>query len=251
MSVYVVSDLHGQYDVFTEGIEKSGFNDEDYLYVIGDAIDRGDDGIRILQHIMEHNNMDLLIGNHELLMLNSVDLKGKDKCNGDSSRLWLYGNGGNKTFAQYEKLSLKARKDLLLWLMGRDLIKTLEVNGRSFCLTHSYYIEGQENKAYSEMNYEDIWKIVWVSMYRDDRGTWGPDIYQYYDHTFITGHVPVLLVMRWFERHESFNELRIFEKRNFIDIDGGCALGYQEGLNNGALFLRLNDMKVFTVPMKI
>ena len=77
MAIYAVSDLHGQYDVFMEGLKKIGFCDSDQLYVIGDAIDRGDDGIKILQYIQVHKNIELLIGNHEFLMLNSIDPNGE------------------------------------------------------------------------------------------------------------------------------------------------------------------------------
>ena len=60
MSVYAVSDLHGHCDVFYKGLEKIGFSDEDELYVIGDAIDRGSEGIHILMHIKEKKNMYLM-----------------------------------------------------------------------------------------------------------------------------------------------------------------------------------------------
>lgn len=96
MSVYAVSDIYGQLDIFLAGLKKIDLQADNQLYVIGDAIDRGPDGIRILQYIMEHPNIDLLIGNHELLMLNSVDPEGKKKCNGPDSDLWTYYNGGRK-----------------------------------------------------------------------------------------------------------------------------------------------------------
>lgn len=73
MAIYAISDLHGQYGIFEKLLEVIDFSDDDYMYVLGDAIDRGPDGIRILQRIMSSPNMDLLIGNHEFLMLNSVD----------------------------------------------------------------------------------------------------------------------------------------------------------------------------------
>ena len=57
MAVYVVSDLHGQFEVFMDGLKKVEFKDNDELYVIGDAIDRGNDGIRILQYIKEHEGV--------------------------------------------------------------------------------------------------------------------------------------------------------------------------------------------------
>ena len=128
-------------------------------------------------------------------------------------------------------------------------MKSLEVNGRRFCLTHSYYIEGQEDLKLSEMDPADVWDIVWKSMFRDDGRTSGTDIYGRYDYTFVTGHVPVLKVMREYGGDEEYNELAPFRKGNFIDIDGGCAYGYDRELRNGLIFLRLDDMEIFTVPL--
>ena len=51
MATYAVSDLHGQDRTFEKGLKLIGFSDSDMLYVIGDAIDRGPDGIRILEYI--------------------------------------------------------------------------------------------------------------------------------------------------------------------------------------------------------
>ena len=250
MARYVVSDLHGQYGLFLKGLEKTGFSDSDELYVLGDAIDRGPDGIRILLDVRSHENMDLLIGNHEFMMLNAVEPGGARICNGRDAELWLYYNGGDKTFEQYVMLSQETRQSLLDWLRERYVIRTIEVGGRKFCLTHSYYREDLENKKYAELGYQDVWKMVWTSVYRDEWETHGADIYGDYDYTFITGHVPVLAVMRQFSAFSDYNELQIFEKGNFIDIDGGCSIGYHEGIRNGALFLRLDDMEVFPIPME-
>ncbi len=250
MAVYTVSDLHGQYDTFIRGLEKIGFSDDDYLYVIGDAIDRGPKGINILMHIKKHKNMDLIIGNHEFMMLNAVDPDGKKKCNGQDAELWLDYNGGRKTFPDYGRLPVNQRKSLLEWLNSRYLIKIIEVGDRKFCLTHSYYRKALENMIYSEVSYWDIWNIVWTSMYRYGDETHGENIYKDHpEYTFITGHVPVLRVMRSWKAQPDYNELMILQDGNLIDIDGACAMGYQEGVNNGALFLRLDDMKVFPIPL--
>ena len=97
------------------------------------------------------------------------------------------------------------------------------------------------------MEYDDVWDIVWRSMYREDYETRGSDIYKDYDYTFVTGHVPVQRVWGWFG--EVRNELKIYQKGNFIDIDGGCSIGYYPGVHNGAIFLRLDDMKAVGVEM--
>jgi len=43
--VYAISDIHGYYDKYIRMLDKIEFNKNDMLYVIGDVIDRGDDGI--------------------------------------------------------------------------------------------------------------------------------------------------------------------------------------------------------------
>ncbi len=250
MSLYAVSDLHGQFNTFIEGIESMGITDRDELYVIGDAIDRGPDGIKLLEYIKDHDNMDLILGNHEFLMLNSVDPDGKKQCRGHDSALWLYYNGGDCTYEKYEKLSLKSRKELLEWLNSRFVIKTVKVNNRKFCLTHSYFIPGCENKTYSELNYRDVWNIVWKSIFRDERDTHGEDIYGGFDYTFITGHVPVQRILSVLAPEDETEWFKVIRRGNFADIDGGCAFGVYPGVRTGALFLRLDDMREFPVLLR-
>ena len=48
MATYVVSDVHGYYNLFMNVLSQVGFSDRDYLWLIGDAIDRGPDGIKII-----------------------------------------------------------------------------------------------------------------------------------------------------------------------------------------------------------
>ena len=50
-------------------------------------------------------------------------------------------------------------------------------------------------------------------------------------------------------KDKDYNKLEAFRLGNFVDIDGGCAMGYTRDIENGALFLRLDDMKEF--PVKI
>ena len=248
MAVYAVSDLHGQLDVFLKGLKEIEFSDRDELYVIGDAVDRGPAGIEILQYIKDHENMDLLLGNHEFMMLESVDPSGEAFCTGDSTELWLFYNGGNKTYEGYRELSDEERKELLAWMNSRMLIKTLEAGGKKYCLTHSFYIPQCENTIFSETDRDMVWAIVWASMFRSGN-TRCKNVYKSYDYTFITGHVPVQKVRLDHTIEKDYNKLEAFKLGNFVDIDGGCAMGYTRDIENGALFLRLDDMKEF--PVKI
>ena len=47
--IYAMSDLHGCYDKYTKMLEKINFSDNDTLYILGDIVDRGPDGIKIWQ----------------------------------------------------------------------------------------------------------------------------------------------------------------------------------------------------------
>ncbi len=249
MATYVVSDLHGLYDVFQRGLKEISFKDEDFLYVIGDAIDHGRGGIRILLDIMSNWNMDLIIGNHEFMMLNAVDPLGKPSCTGNDTSLWLDSNGGKITFSQYELLSETERNSLLSWMTTRSVIKTLVIGEKDYCLTHSFYKKSRENVPYHDLSYAETWCITWSSIWRDDPLTHALDIYKNYPYTFITGHVPVQRVRRWYERESDWNTLKSVRRDNLIDIDGGCATGKNDEIENGAIFLRLDDLEEYAIPI--
>jgi serine/threonine protein phosphatase 1 len=240
MATYAISDLHGQYGIFEKLLEVIDFSDDDYMYVLGDAIDRGPDGIRILQRIMSSPNMDLLIGNHEFLMLNSVDPDGSiDSVPGNDADLWLNYNGGDPTFSQYKELSEDARKDLLKWLNSRLLTTLIEVNGKTFCLTHSNFVEEYIGKKYEDCNYRVVWNIVWKTPYRED--IFIPvEKYLETDYNFIIiGHVPVQRVAGLDQKLQAFHE------QNILLIDGGCSYR-QDGVladnEYGVICIRLEDM---------
>ena len=69
--VYVISDLHGYpHDEFEKLLDRSGFGDDDYLYILGDVIDRnGDGGVRTLAWLLSQANAQLILGNHEAMLL--------------------------------------------------------------------------------------------------------------------------------------------------------------------------------------
>ena len=63
-----VSDIHGDRKLLMEGLEKVNFNDKDHLFVIGDMIEKGDEGMNLdmIRYMMEFSkkpNVHLLAGN--------------------------------------------------------------------------------------------------------------------------------------------------------------------------------------------
>lgn len=68
--IYVISDLHGYpLEKLKKLLNKADFSDNDFLYILGDVIDRnGDGGVEMLCWLMEQSNIQLLLGNHEAML---------------------------------------------------------------------------------------------------------------------------------------------------------------------------------------
>lgn len=74
---YVVSDIHGMYGSYIDIMKK--MTKKDHLIILGDVIDRGTGGIRIIQDIIKRNQnkqnnpeITFLLGNHEMQFLETV-----------------------------------------------------------------------------------------------------------------------------------------------------------------------------------
>lgn len=65
MNTYVMSDIHGEYDKFVLALETIDLKDEDTVFILGDILDRGTGGVKILQHIMYDARFIPILGNHE------------------------------------------------------------------------------------------------------------------------------------------------------------------------------------------
>lgn len=75
---YVCSDIHGMKGSYENVLEK--LNEDDILYILGDAIDRGDEGIEILLDILTRSGengkkprVEYILGNHDLLFIENME----------------------------------------------------------------------------------------------------------------------------------------------------------------------------------
>ena len=90
-----MSDIHGHEGRFNSIMKQINLQYNDTLYILGDVVDRNKNGIRILRKLMDMPNVKMLLGNHELMMLDAIQtLKDnpKDRYSYEM-RLW-YNNGG-------------------------------------------------------------------------------------------------------------------------------------------------------------
>ncbi len=62
---YIVSDVHGEYDLFIKLLEKIKFSDSDTMIICGDVVYKGQDSIKLLKYVLSKPNIKMIIGNHE------------------------------------------------------------------------------------------------------------------------------------------------------------------------------------------
>ena len=143
---YVCSEIHGRYDKWCALLAALDLKPTDTLYVLGDVIDRGPDGIKVLQDMAQRLNVIPILGNHELdaalcipkLLQEVTDesiaaLSGKDFA---ALSEWLQ-NGGGPTLRGLQQSSPAEREELLDYLRNMDLYAAVEAGGRNFVLTHA------------------------------------------------------------------------------------------------------------------
>ena len=225
---YVTSDIHGDSRRFHEMLKNIEFSSGDMLYVLGDVIDRGSDGIALLLEIMNTPNMVMLLGNHEHLMLQVIET-------GSSLHYlsWM-NNGGGQTVEQYLNLSSKDRSSLRSWLRKQPCCLEIEVQGREYLLVHGFPGPDQESCVWGRPNSVE------------DRAEWIDE-----GKRVIIGHTPVLLLHAETEEEQDTyvhklihqdEHLRILHAPGFINLDCGC--GHDLPVSRCAC-LRLDDMKEF------
>ena len=140
MSLYVMSDIHGLYDRYMRMLERIHLSEEDTLFILGDVIDRGKDGIRILLDMMERPNVVPFLGNHEWMML--AYLEGIE-----TPYSWLSDySGGGVTLNDFSRLDERTQNMMYEYLRYETmLVKMLEVDGEEIMLSHAGFTYERED----------------------------------------------------------------------------------------------------------
>lgn len=213
--IYVMSDIHGCYDKYMMMLDKIRFSSEDELYILGDVVDRGANGIKILLDIARRKNVVLLKGNHDqqaAIMLENLDMLFKEPPIEDFVNLykvWLL-DGGNTTLNEFLESNLDEQEIAIDVIRNALLIKEIHLNGESYILAHS--VPGIEEKN----QYPD-WSEMEILLGEPDYEK------QYYDDKYIvTGHTPTGLI-------EKSSVGRIWKNNRHIAIDCGAVFGKKLG----------------------
>lgn len=228
---YVISDLHGYpIEKLKKLLRKAKFNENDYLFILGDVVDRnGDGGVGILLWLLEQYNVQLILGNHEAMLLScdfvfdeitvdSINSLTKEKIELLNT---YFLNGGDVTLKTLQTLSRETQRDIIYYLRDCPLYETVNAGDKDYILLHAGFDNFNKDRKLSEYSADEL---IW---------TWPKLEDEYFDdiHT-VFGHTPT----KCFDKNY---EGKILKTKTWTCID--CGAGY----GNEPILLRLDDYKEF------
>ena len=218
---YVVSDLHGQLDLYNK--IKEYVNDDDIIYALGDFGDRGPEPWLTLKAALDDKQIVYLMGNHDLMLIKAIDeymlYKNEDGFtetwryhyyhNGDIALLDM--NGGIETLAEWAEEP--NRMDYYEKLLNAPLeLRLAARNLRSFIyLTHAGRTPGEEKTF-------DVEDFVW------DRKHFFNIWDNTKNHLSIGGHTPISVMIDYLseDRYELKEGCLFYDNGAKINIDRGA-----------------------------
>ena len=231
--IYVTSDLHGcSLEQLMNLLQRSGFSGEDFLFVLGDVIDRGEHGVALLRWMAEQPNVQLILGNHEAMLLScdflleavtEESLEKLDIARMELLQNWL-ANGAAPTLTGLRRL-LKEEPEVLEGIM--DLLRTaplyeqIEAGGRKYILVHAGLGNFHPDRPLEDYTPDELLMARPL-----------PDTRYFSDATVIFGHTPTGYL-------DPAYRGRAMKTNSWICIDTGAAMG------GSPMLLRLEDRKEF------
>lgn len=218
MATHVISDIHGCYEEFIELLDKIGFSLDDELFVLGDAIDRGPEPIKVIQDLMQRENVYYILGNHDAMFLEvlrrlMVDLN-EENANALTSEDFLayydyIQNGGDETLQQFRRLPPSQQADIRDYLESSPAYETIEHDDKLYVLAHAGINNFDPEKELDEYDPEDF---LWVRPDYERKYFPGNRIF------LVTGHTPTPLI------REDKQPL-VYIENSHIALDCGAVFG--------------------------
>lgn len=218
MSTYIISDIHGCYDQYQELLHKLEFDAEEELFILGDALDRGSEPIKVLLDLMNRENVTFVMGNHDATALMVLRQLAKeitdDSINAitpevlNACSAWLQ-DGGITTMKQFQALERSVQTDILSFLEDAPFYETIEHSGKLYILVHGGLGNFDLSKELDEYEPEDL---LWERPDYDNEYFPGGRI------VLVTGHTPTPYI-----RADKLP--LVYEGHGHIAIDCGCVFG--------------------------
>lgn len=177
---------------------------------MGDACDRGPDGIKIMQEMFEDNRVIYILGNHEEMFLSYIE-------DGIKESLIMSGelithNGSFKTLNDYQKLNPLEQNFLVKNLKEKTKNYYIYINKekKNFFLSHA-------GIDIDTINNLDDKKLLWDRDHIKSNKSWDNKYKYWY---VVHGHTPVQLV----QPDKIIPEVYRYYNNHKIDIDMGTPI---------------------------
>ncbi|MGP6146112.1 metallophosphoesterase family protein [Jeotgalibaca sp. A122] len=218
--LFVIGDLHGEYEMLKELLKKWDRNDQQLLF-IGDLADRGPNSkscIELVQYLVQNEGAICLTGNHEQIFLNF--LRHPDSYFGN----YLINGGGNTISSLLPDLKQsRATPEEIAALVKEHYPKL-----KNYIETLPLYYEWHDYifvHAGVDLSLED-WKNTQASDFY-----WIREPFHHGSNktgkTIVFGHTPTPIL------HQDSSNFNVWMSDNKIGIDGGAVYG---GILHGLVF---------------
>ena len=166
--IFVMSDIHGQYDLFLKMLDKIDLKREDLLVIIGDICDRGKKSyeiyIKCIKMIKLGYNLKFILGNHEDMLIKAMESGDNDhwyRNGGEKTQKSFYNNSESKdtlTFEEWlEREGIKSVKWFIEWL---DRIPIM-ISGKKNLFVHAAFdttkSEDEQEHRFLIWDRNDFW----------------------------------------------------------------------------------------------
>ncbi|MBR6712969.1 MAG: metallophosphoesterase [Selenomonadaceae bacterium] len=193
--ILAIGDIHGRFDRLSSVFNKINFSSKDFLILLGDYVDRGNENLHCLQWAMRISklpNVVALRGNHEQMMLYYYLL------GGTQAAIWLP-NGGDRTKAEIDKWCNEEELNRALrFINDRPLYHKMTVGDEDYIFVHAGL---KPNKPLEEQDEESL---LWIreEFYNGYRGS----------ANIICGHTPTPFIER-----NRYYPIRLWNKITLLD----------------------------------
>ena len=211
---YVIADIHGCKKQYLELLEKIGFSNQDHLYILGDAVDRGKEPMEVLRYIIEQKNVTYVLGNHDYNLYTFIKELGIHMNHFQNDEMkWAFKfwqhDGGLPTLEGFLALSEEERNKIFVFLENASVYEEIEHDEKKYILSHAGIMNFQEEKSLEEYAMSDFFN---GRMNYDKRYFQNENVY------IISGHTPTFYIRR--DRRPL-----VFQENGHIVIDCGCVYG--------------------------
>jgi serine/threonine protein phosphatase 1 len=196
-------------------LDKIKLTDKDILYILGDIVDRGPEGMKIIIDLIQRKNVITLRGNHDheaMIFLKYLIMPNDGYVVDEIAevfQLWML-DGGNTTYHSFMELSDTDKRAVIGYLRGLPIFKKIIVGTQYYFLSHTVP-EKDKMLDFNNCNMYDF--LMGEPDYKE----------KYYDDMIIvTGHTPTGFI-------DEASLGKLWKGNNHIAVDCGAVFDHPLG----------------------